>query len=149
MFQNQASCCSLERWGKWSISLFILMIGLGVLTAVGSSNLATSADNPESKLLRHVVQFKFKDSSSKSQIQSVVDAFRALPGKISAVADFEFGTDNSPEGLADGFTHCFLLTFKSEADREVYLKHVDHVAFVDVLKPHLDRVQVIDYWATK
>ncbi|MFN6127640.1 MAG: Dabb family protein, partial [Planctomycetota bacterium] len=33
------------------------------------------------------------------------------------------------------------------ADRKVYLPHPAHKAFVDVLKPHLDKVQVIDYWA--
>lgn len=103
----------------------------------------------EAKMLRHVVMFKFKDSSNKEDIQGVVDAFRELPSKIPTIADFEYGTDNSPEGLADGFTHCFLVSFKSEKDREVYLPHAAHKAFVEVLKPHLDKVMVIDYWAAK
>lgn len=100
-------------------------------------------------MLRHVVMFKFKDEASKEDVEKVVDAFRALPSKIPEIADFEFGTNNSPEDLADGFTHCFLVTFKSEADREVYLPHAAHLAFVEVLKPHLDKVMVIDYWAKK
>lgn len=149
MFQDRESCCSLERWGMLSLWIFIPVLGLGLLTVLLSPNSATFANNTETKHLRHVVQFKFKDSSSKADVQTVVDAFRALPTKISAVADFEYGTDNSPEGLADGFTHCFLLTFKSEADRDIYLKHTDHMGFVDILKPHLDKVQVIDYWASK
>jgi len=99
------------------------------------------------KMLRHIVMFKFKDSSSKEEVQKVVDAFRSLKTSIPQVAAFEYGTDNSPEGLADGFTHCFLVTFKSEADREVYLPHPKHKEFVEVLKPHLDKVQVFDYWA--
>lgn len=100
-------------------------------------------------MLRHVVLFKFKDTSSKEDVQKVVDAFRSLKTSIPQVAEFEFGTDNSPEGLANGFTHCFLITFKSEADRDVYLPHPKHKEFVEILKPHLDKVQVIDYWATK
>lgn len=100
-------------------------------------------------MLRHVVLFKFKDTSSKEDIAKVVDEFRKLPSKISEVADFEFGTDNSPEKLADGFTHCFFITFKSEKDREAYLPHKAHLAFVDVLKPHLDKVLVVDYFAGK
>ncbi len=107
------------------------------------------ANVEQGKLLRHVVMFKFKDSASEADVKKVVDAFRELPSKIPAVAEFEFGTNNSPEGLADGFTHCFFITFKSEKDREVYLPHPAHSAFVEVLKPHLDKALVVDYWAGK
>ncbi|MFG0263746.1 MAG: Dabb family protein, partial [Rhodopirellula sp. JB055] len=78
-----------------------------------------------------------------------VDAFRNLPNEIPEIADFEFGTNNSPEGLNEGLTHCFLVTFESEEDREAYLPHPAHLAFVEVLKPHLEKVVVIDYWADK
>ena len=97
-------------------------------------------------LLRHVVMFKFKDESSAADVQTVVDAFGALKDKIPEIHDYEWGTDNSPEGLQDGFTHCFFVTFKSEEDRATYLPHPDHQAFVEVLKPHLDKVLVVDYW---
>jgi hypothetical protein len=100
-------------------------------------------------MLRHVVLFKFKDTSSKEDVQKVVDAFRSLKGAIPQVSAFEYGIDNSPEGLANGFTHCFLVTFKSETDRDAYLPHPKHKEFVGVLKPHLDKVQVIDYWASE
>jgi hypothetical protein len=103
----------------------------------------------ESEVLRHVVMFKFKESSTAEDVAKVVDAFRALPEKIPEIASFEYGTDNSPENLANGFTHCFLVTFASEADRDVYLPHQAHKAFVEVLKPHLDQVMVIDYWAKR
>lgn len=108
----------------------------------------TAADNA-GKVLRHVVLFQFKESSSKEDVQHVIDEFRALPGKIPQIADFEYGTDNSPEGLADGFTHCFLLTFKSEQDRDAYLPHKDHKAFGATLRPHLEKVLVVDYWAAE
>lgn len=108
-----------------------------------------SAADKEEKVLRHVVMFQFKDAATEVDVEKVVEAFRQLPSKIPEIASFEFGTDNSPEGLADGFTHCFLVTFKSEKDREVYLPHAAHQAFVEVLKPHLEKVLVIDYWASK
>jgi hypothetical protein len=101
------------------------------------------------KALRHVVLFKFKDESSAEDVQKVVDTFMELPSKIDVIQDFEWGTNNSPEGLAQGFTHCFFVTFKSEEDRDIYLPHPEHKAFVDVLGPHLDKVLVIDYWATR
>ncbi len=99
------------------------------------------------KQLRHVVLFKFKESSTEADIQSVEAAFSALPGKIPEIKGYEWGTNNSPEGLDKGFTHCFFLTFDSEEDRAVYLPHPDHKAFGDVLKPHLEDVLVLDYWA--
>lgn len=100
-------------------------------------------------LLRHVVLFKFKDSASTQNIKKVETAFRALPQKIALIKDFEWGINNSPEKLNDGFTHCFFVSFKSEADRAAYLPHTAHLAFVEVLKPYLDKVLVIDYWAGK
>jgi hypothetical protein len=98
------------------------------------------------KVLRHVVLFKFKDGTTEEDIQKVVDAFTALPSKIDVIKSIEWGTNNSPEGLDQGFTHCFFLTFASEADRDIYLPHPDHKAFGAVLGPHLDKVLVVDYW---
>ncbi len=101
----------------------------------------------EKAMLRHVVLLSFKEESSQEDIKKVEDAFIALQDKIPQIKDFEWGTNNSPEGLNNGLTHCFLVTFESEADREVYLPHPDHQAFVEVLSPHMKDVTVIDYWA--
>ncbi len=102
--------------------------------------------NPPKRELRHVVLFKFTDASTPEEVKKVEDAFVALKGKISLIKDFEWGKNNSPENLNQGLTHCFLATFHSEKDRDEYLVHPDHQAFVEVLKPHLDKVTVIDYW---
>ena len=97
-------------------------------------------------LLRHVVMFSFKEESYPAGAKAVEEAFAELPGKISQIYDYEWGINNSPEGLDKGYTHIFFVTFKSEADRAVYLPHPDHLAFVEVLKPHLKEVLVLDYW---
>lgn len=99
------------------------------------------------KLLRHVVLFKFKDEATPADIQKVANAFQTLPQKINGIKDFEFGTNNSPENLNQGFTHCFFLTFMSEKDRDEYLVHPEHKAFGKILRPQLDKVLVVDYWA--
>lgn len=138
-------CCKLRGTKSWVWLLALVVVG-GSLLSVGSGPQAADGD---SKMLRHVVLFKFKESSSEQDVQRVIDAFRALPAKIPEIAAFEYGTDNSPERLADGFTHCFLLTFKSEKDREVYLPHEAHKAFGAMLRPHLEKVLVVDYWAAK
>ena len=62
---------------------------------------AVSENAPE-KLLRHVVLFRFKEDAKAKDIKAVEEAFAALPGKIGAIHDFEWGTDVSEENLADG-----------------------------------------------
>ena len=101
------------------------------------------------KVLRHVVMFKFKDQSTPEQVKVVVDAFRALKGKISLIKDFEWGVNNSPEKINQGLTHCFFATFASEKDRDDYLVHPDHKAFTVIAGPHIDKVTVVDYWVEK
>ena len=108
-----------------------------------------SCNAKDSNMLRHVVLFKFKDTATPEQIKTVEEAFRALPSKIKEIKDLEWGTNNSPEGLNEGLTHCFFVTFASEKDREIYLPHPDHKAFGEILKPILDKVVVVDYWANK
>lgn len=125
-----------------------LMKNLLLVLAVGIiAGTVISATTKNQKMLRHVVLFKFKDESTAQQIKKVEDAFRSLPSKIKEVKAFEWGTNNSPEGLAQGYTHCFFVSFASEEARAVYLPHPAHKAFVDVLSPHLDKVLVVDYWA--
>ena len=100
----------------------------------------------QDSVLRHVVLFKFKEGTAEEDIEKVEDAFSALPSKIPEIMAYEWGTNNSPEGLDKGFTHSFFLSFRSEDDRAIYLPHPDHKAFGAVLGPHLDDVLVIDYW---
>ena len=118
------------------------------LTIFIAAMTVVNAQNSE-KVLRHVVLFKFKDTSTPDDIKKVEDAFRALPSKISAIKSLEWGTNNSPERLNQGFTHCFFVSFASEKDRDDYLPHPAHKDFGTVLRPHLDKVLVIDYWAAK
>ena len=113
------------------------------------SEKVTTESTETKKMLRHVVLFKFKDSSTPAQVKEVEDAFLALPSKIKEITSLEWGTNNSPENLAQGFTHCFFVTFNSEEDRAVYLPHPDHKAFGATLGPHLDKVLVIDYWTNE
>ena len=100
----------------------------------------------EPQVLRHVVLFKFKEGTPESKIREVEVAFYDLTNKIAEIRNFEWGTNNSPEGLDKGYTHCFFLTFATEADRDAYLPHPDHKAFGNLLSPWLDDVLVVDYW---
>jgi len=99
--------------------------------------------NPDT--VRHVVLFKFKENSSAEDVQKIAEAFADLPGKIDEIRQFDWGTNSSPEGLNEGFTHCFLVTFDNGEDRDVYLAHDAHQEFVELLRPHLAQALVVDY----
>ncbi|CAN5853910.1 hypothetical protein BH24BAC1_BH24BAC1_04980 [soil metagenome] len=107
----------------------------------------TMEPEPDS-LLRHVVLFSFKNTSTPEQMRQVEQAFSALPDQIDEIYDYEWGTNVSPENLAQGYTHCFLVSFRSEADRDAYLPHPAHKEFGGVLRPHLDKVLVVDFWGS-
>jgi len=125
---------------KKTISILLMLLTITTFTQ------AQQQKKSSVKLLRHVVLFKFKDSSSVADIKKVEEAFKALPSKIKEIKSLEWGTNNSPEELNQGFTHCFFLSFSSEKDRAVYLPHPAHIAFGAILQPILDKVLVIDYW---
>ena len=107
---------------------------------------ATPSDVKLEKELKHCVFFKFKDDATAEQVKAIEDAFAALPEKIDTIKAFEWGINNSPEGKDEGFTHCFVVTFDSEEGRKAYLPHEDHEKFVELLKPSLDKVRVLDFF---
>jgi lysophospholipase L1-like esterase len=109
--------------------------------------LANSPSSAGGKMLRHVVLFKFKKEATPEKIQEIADAFAQLPKKIDTIESFEWGTDNSPEMLSQGFTHCFLVTFRDEKGRDVYLPHPEHKKFVELALPSIEGALVVDYWA--
>lgn len=105
-------------------------------------------DHSPQRVMRHVVMFKFKEDTTAEKVREIEQAFAALPEKIDTIIDFEFGTDVSIEGKSKGFTHCFLVTFRDEAGRAVYLPHPAHEAFVKLVVPHIEDVLVVDYWTS-
>jgi len=122
---------------KIVLALFMMITGL----AYGQSS---------SGELRHVVIFKFKETSSKAAVDSVVSSFMGLARKIPVIKSMEWGLNDSPENFHQGFTHCFVLTFSNKNDRdEVYQKHPAHMEFQKVLGPHMEKVFVVDYKAEK
>jgi hypothetical protein len=107
---------------------------------------SSTSKKQSQKLLRHVVLFSWKDDTPQKKITEIENAFALLPSKIKEIEYFEWGTDISVEGLTQGFIHCFLVTFRSEEDRNNYLTHPEHEAFVERAKPYIQDVLVLDYW---
>jgi hypothetical protein len=116
-----------------------------ILSAILVSGMMVSTHAADK--LQHVVCFKFKTTASAQEIKQVEEAFQALKQKIPQVVTLEWGTNVSKEKRDKGFTHCFVLSFKSEQDRDTYIEHPEHKAFGKLVGPVLDDVFVIDFWS--
>ncbi len=136
---------------KVIIALFISFLAVNAFsfnTSKMSENKATNPNNisVNDSVLRHVVLFKFKDGTSSEELKTIENAFGSLPERIPEIVGYEWGLNNSPEGLNKDFTHCFFVSFASEEGRATYLPHPAHKEFVDLVGPYVDDVLVIDYW---
>lgn len=100
-----------------------------------------AADGP----IRHVVSFKFKSGADPVKVKGVESGFAALKGKIPLIQQLEYGQNNSPEDRAHGYTHLWIVTFKNAADRDAYIVHPEHKAFVATLGEVLDEAFVFDF----
>ncbi len=130
-----------------SMKFFALITALFVATSLNVWAADQPASKPKGKKLYHVVALKFKDTATREQIAQIETAFRDLKKQIKEIQSLEWGTNISPEKLDKGFTHGFVLTFKSEQARDAYLVHPAHKAFGKALGPVLADVFVIDFWA--
>ncbi|MGC3970064.1 MAG: Dabb family protein [Pirellulales bacterium] len=131
----------MSQLGKTLTIVALFAVGVAGVFAAGQA----SAKADKAPPLRHVVFFKFKEGTTAETLKTVTDAFAALPSKIDVIKDFEWGTDVGVEGLSKGFTHCFFVTFADAAGRDAYLPHPAHKEFVDLVKPLLEDVCVVDY----
>jgi hypothetical protein len=131
----------MRTWLRLAAAMLGIAVGAGCASSSGGDCCAGTSRG----VVRHVVLLKFKDTATPEQVKGVEAKFSALKGQIPAIVDLEWGTNISPENRADGFTHCFFLTFRDAAARDSYLPHTAHKEFGAQLRPYLDKVLVIDY----
>lgn len=96
-------------------------------------------------LVRHFVALKFRESTSREQVQEIEEAFQSLQSKIPQVVSIEWGPNISPEQRNKGFTDGFLVTFRTEKDRDAYLIHPEHLKFKEKALPLVADVFVLDF----
>jgi len=96
-------------------------------------------------MIRHFGVFKFHPAIDEARISECFAAMEGMVGKIAGLLDFEHGPYQSDEGLNDGFTHGFIMTFDSAESRDAYLPHPIHEAVKDIVVPCLERVIVFDF----
>lgn len=139
---------------KTTLLLTMAIIALGLAASAFAAEPGKTSDGKDTrqdsevkKTLYHVVSIKFKDNATPEQIRAVEEAFKALKDKVPGVTSLTWGTNVSPEKRNMGFTHCFILTFADDKDRDGYLTHPAHKEFGKLLAPVMADVFVIDFWA--
>ncbi len=95
--------------------------------------------------VKHFGVFQFKDGTSSTQIDECFSSMQGMVGSIPGLLNVSFGAYDSAEGLNDGYTHGFIMTFDSPAARDAYLPHDHHERVKEVVVPHLERLVVFDF----
>jgi hypothetical protein len=89
--------------------------------------------------------FQFKEGITSAQLDSCFREMKGMVGQIPGLLDMEHGPYESAEGMNDGFTHGFIMTFDTPANRDAYLPHPEHERVRDIVVPRLARVVVFDF----
>lgn len=89
--------------------------------------------------------FQFKSHVTPEGIDRCFTEMKGMVGRIPGLLAMEHGPYESAEGLNDGFTHGFIMTFDSAASRDAYLPHPEHERVREIVVPCLERVVVFDF----
>jgi hypothetical protein len=96
-------------------------------------------------MIRHFGVFQFHPGITEGKISECFAALAGMVGKIGGLLSVEHGPYQSAEGMNDGFTHGFIMTFDNAESRDAYLPHPVHEEVKDIVAPCLARVVVFDF----
>ena len=92
----------------------------------GASDVITAAG-----AVRHILLARLREGAGADLFQAVAAGAREMAGQVEGVVGFEYGMNNSSEGLNRGLTHVITLTFANAQARDAYLEHPAHRRFAD------------------
>ena len=95
--------------------------------------------------VQHMVVVRFKAGVPAEKITGLFAQLAGLRQVIPGIEHFSGGPSASPEGLNQGFTHGFLMTFRDAAARDVYLPHPEHERVKEAILPHVEDVIAFDF----
>ncbi|GMW01254.1 MAG: hypothetical protein AMXMBFR84_23910 [Candidatus Hydrogenedentota bacterium] len=101
---------------------------------------------PIGSTFRHVVLFRWNQGITPEILNKISDGLREMRDRIPVVREMVWG-ENVPANLRnEGFTHCLVVSFNTEADHDIYQAHPQHDAFRALIAPYKEHVTVIDFW---
>ena len=97
--------------------------------------------------IQHMVLVKIKPEVTPEKITELFSQLAKLQHLIPGITYFSGGSYSSSEGLNQGYTHGFLMTFESVDARDAYLPHPEHERVKATLLPCIDGVIAFDFEA--
>lgn len=92
--------------------------------------------------MQHIVLLSFKDPAKAEPLfQALGDLRSTIPG----IESYSYGPYSSNEGMNQGYTHAFVMTFVDAAARDVYLDHPEHVKVKETYLPYVAQVVAFDF----
>ena len=79
-------------------------------------------------MIEHMVFVRVRQDATTEAVAEAIKALGDLKGVVPGLVKFSGGANVSPEGLARGYTHGFVVTFENAAARDGYLTHPAHIA---------------------
>jgi len=95
--------------------------------------------------IKHIALLKFKEGTAQDYVDQVLNQLLELSESIEGIEDYVCGTNNSSEGLSQGFTHGFVMTFGDAGARDAYVAHPEHKKFTAGVLPSIESVVVFDF----
>jgi hypothetical protein len=95
--------------------------------------------------MQHIVLVKFKPETTAEKIDEVFSVIAELQNKIDGIENFQGGPYSSHEGLNQGYTHGFIMTFADAAARDAYLPHPEHEVAKSAVFPFVEAVVSFDF----
>ncbi len=95
--------------------------------------------------VKHIALLKFKEGTAQEQIDKIFEDLMDLSENVDGIEDYVSGANISNEGLTQGYTHSFIMTFKDVAARDAYVPHPEHERVKAALLPLLDSFVVVDF----
>jgi hypothetical protein len=95
-------------------------------------------------MIDHVVLLDVRADVQAATLARFEHLLAALPERIDEVESVRFGPSVSPEGLEQGYSYGFLITFADEHARDRYLPHPEHQPISTLAQQMAERVLVFD-----
>jgi len=95
--------------------------------------------------VQHMVLLKFKPTAAENVPTRFFAALLELKRIMPQMSYFAGGPYSSQEGLHQGYTHGFLMTFDNAAARDHYLTHPEHEKVKNEVLPFVDAVVAFDF----
>ena len=95
--------------------------------------------------VHHLVLLTFKAGTAAALAADLFAALARLRDRLPGIEKYCGGPYASPEGLNQGYTHGFLMTFASAAARDAYLTHPEHERVKTDFLPAVEKVVAFDF----